>query len=252
MTSNREEKVKVVLIVDDEPDLRELLSMRFRKRGLKVLEAEGGIQALQIISSNKVDFVVSDIRMPNGDGLYLLDELKKLNPHLPFVFFTGYSEIKEIEAYDRGAEGFLMKALTMKEVVDYTLERVERFEKALTLPPTMGTQVPMIHLKYVSLENAKKISSFDLGRGGFAFRKEGPNDAIEIKNYVTFHFEFEFETSPIKRLRGTGYVLWKYQPVNQNSTYFGVELHYLKDEDRQQFVEWVALKNPTAYIPKLY
>src|SRR5689334_7791747 len=121
MNSNNATESQVILIADDEPDLRELLSMRFRKKGLKVLEAESGAQALQIVQNNQVDVVVSDIRMPNGDGFYLLDELKKLNPNMPFVFFTGFSEIKEVEAYDRGAEGFLMKALTMQEVVNYTL-----------------------------------------------------------------------------------------------------------------------------------
>jgi len=69
--------VKTVLIVDDEANFREALAFLLKMEGYKILTAESGHSALKLLKERKVDVVVSDIRMPDGDGIELLRRLKR-------------------------------------------------------------------------------------------------------------------------------------------------------------------------------
>ena len=59
---------KTILVVDDEPDLREITSFELEYNGASVITAAGGYEALDIIKKNKINLVISDVRMPDGSG----------------------------------------------------------------------------------------------------------------------------------------------------------------------------------------
>lgn len=111
---------KCVLVVDDEADLRELIAFDFDEAGFLVLEAENAKSAMNILENNKVDIVISDIRMPDGDGVTLLEEVKQKFPnHMPaFIFITGYSDITAEEAMKRGASGFFSKPFDRRKLIE--------------------------------------------------------------------------------------------------------------------------------------
>lgn len=98
------------MIVEDEDLLREATSILFRRKGFKVLEALNGTLALELVLKHKVDVVLSDVRMPGGDGIQLLDAIRSLHPALPIVILvTGYADIPFEAAYRKGADAVFSK-----------------------------------------------------------------------------------------------------------------------------------------------
>ena len=67
---------KTLLIVDDEADIRDLLRVEFEMEGMRVLQAANGREALRTIEREPVDLILSDLRMPGGSGLLMLDALR--------------------------------------------------------------------------------------------------------------------------------------------------------------------------------
>jgi CheY-like chemotaxis protein len=85
---------ETVLVVEDEPALRRLISVSLEKRGYTVLAAEDGTEAIRILENNpgKIDLVVSDIMMPKLNGLELRKKAILLRPEMRFLFISGYAE----------------------------------------------------------------------------------------------------------------------------------------------------------------
>lgn len=80
----------VILIVDDEPMLRELLADFLRYKGFKTIEAEDGPAALKLIEEKSdIGLVMSDVLMPGMNGFELCEKIKQRSPEIPFVIVTG-------------------------------------------------------------------------------------------------------------------------------------------------------------------
>lgn len=79
-----------LLIVDDEKEIRDMLSRHFRLIGYEVLTAEHGLDALAVLQKKRVDVVVSDIMMPEMDGVSLLREIRRQYPMVRIIMITGY------------------------------------------------------------------------------------------------------------------------------------------------------------------
>ncbi|MEK6628888.1 MAG: response regulator [Bdellovibrionota bacterium] len=83
--------IEKILVVDDEEDLREIISEIFEFEGYKVRTAENGLEALKIMNEFNPDLIVTDIIMPECDGLTLFKELSRLySPPPPVIFISGY------------------------------------------------------------------------------------------------------------------------------------------------------------------
>lgn len=117
---SRPEETKI-LIVEDDDDLREVLSFGIAAEGYQVTESESGNKALALINSDptkKFDIVLSDVRMPDGDGTTLLKALRAKDPGSPiFIFLTGYADIGNESATKLGARGIFNKPFQLKEVI---------------------------------------------------------------------------------------------------------------------------------------
>ena len=107
-----------LLIVDDDEDLREMLFWAFKKQGFNVLQAESGDDGFKVFQENKIDLILSDMRMPEGDGLSLLERVRKSHPALPIlIFLTGFSEVSVEECLAKGAHNVYSKPFNHKELV---------------------------------------------------------------------------------------------------------------------------------------
>ncbi len=100
--------IKIILLVEDDVDLRSLVRDQLKTAGYSVLEAANGQIALKIIASQRVDLIITDIDMPIKNGLELLDEVKLLHGPIPVVVMTG-GNYNERLILDAGAIAFVQK-----------------------------------------------------------------------------------------------------------------------------------------------
>ncbi len=132
--------VPKILVVDDEPDLEVLLRQKFRRKTrsgqLSLIFAQNGVEALkQLEDHDDVDLVLSDINMPEMDGLTLLQQLGSLDYDLRAVMVTAYGDMKNIRtAMNRGAFDFVTKPIDFDDLeatIDKTLEHLVIMREAL-------------------------------------------------------------------------------------------------------------------------
>ena len=112
----------VILVVDDDETSRRVLSRLLSREGFEVLTAADGSLGLEVLRTQSVDFVFTDIHMPNLDGLGLLKEIKSLAPEIPVLVMTGFGTIETaIEALREGAYDYVKKPIEPK----YLLHRLK-------------------------------------------------------------------------------------------------------------------------------
>lgn len=108
---------KILLVADDEPIIREILVEHLEGLGAKVISAEHGNHAWELLQTQTVDLILSDVRMPGGDGLELLQRLKASGKPMPaFFFLTGYSDFNLEEAKAQGATSAISKPFKLEHL----------------------------------------------------------------------------------------------------------------------------------------
>ena len=121
---------KRVLIVDDEPDIRELLEITLLRMGLDTSSAEDYSSATRLLNNESFDLCLTDMRLPDGDGIALVEYIQLKYPHIPAAVITAHGSIDlAIKAMKSGAFDFVSKPVSLE-----TLRNL--IEKALTLPST--------------------------------------------------------------------------------------------------------------------
>lgn len=109
---------KKVLVVDDEIDLREIICEDLELLGAEVFNAENGRIAFDLVERHNPDAIISDIRMPGGDGIELLKRVRAVRSQPPpFIFLiTGFADVTAEQALDMGAQGMLSKPFNLKQL----------------------------------------------------------------------------------------------------------------------------------------
>jgi len=108
---------KQVLIVDDEPNLRKILSAQLSRDGYDVMTADDGEQGLAMLKEHHIDLVITDLKMPKVDGMTLLRKALEDEPELPIVLITAHGTIDTaVEALKSGAFDFVTKPFDKDEV----------------------------------------------------------------------------------------------------------------------------------------
>ncbi|CAI0742080.1 MAG: two-component system response regulator GlrR [Serratia proteamaculans] len=99
-----------LLLVDDDPSLLKLLGMRLTSEGFHVTTAESGQEALRLLGREKIDLVISDLRMDEMDGMALFVEIQKHQPGMPVIILTAHGSIPDaVAATQQGVFSFLTK-----------------------------------------------------------------------------------------------------------------------------------------------
>jgi DNA-binding NtrC family response regulator len=107
-----------ILVVDDEKLIRWSLRKNLSRSGYEVLEAENGLQALEVLEEEGADLVLLDIRMPEKDGLEVLQHVVEHRPEIPVILMTAYSSVEgAVDAMKRGAFNYLVKPFNLDEVL---------------------------------------------------------------------------------------------------------------------------------------
>lgn len=114
-----------VLLVEDEPDLLDVMSAGLQTFGANVIEASNGFEGLEQFEKNHVDVILSDVRMPGGDGVALLEAIRSRNQkNPPFFFLTGYSDVTRDRAIAKGAQGMMYKPIGIPTLAQTLLSAV--------------------------------------------------------------------------------------------------------------------------------
>lgn len=116
-----------VLIVDDEPALRRLVARWLTRAGFDVVEASDGVVAIDIARRQRLDAVVTDVRMPRMGGLELLELLLQLQPRLPVILVSASDEVPDAQAArSRGATDFLPKPVNLTQLLAVVQQAIDR------------------------------------------------------------------------------------------------------------------------------
>ncbi len=122
-----------LLIVDDEPGMRQLLSHVFGRAGHAVRAAEDGAKALALLRAEPADLIVSDVKMPDMNGIELLRRLREFLPDAGVVMMTAFATVETArEAFKLGADDFIQKPFDVDElklIVEKALERLRLLQE---------------------------------------------------------------------------------------------------------------------------
>jgi DNA-binding NtrC family response regulator len=128
-----------VLIVDDELNMRLVLAALLKKEGYAITSAADGLEALQILKSNKMDVVVTDLKMPHLDGMELLRRITEQYPQVPVIIITAHGTVATaVEALKRGALDYITKPFELddlKNIISKAIKTRTLKENELFLPP---------------------------------------------------------------------------------------------------------------------
>jgi DNA-binding response OmpR family regulator len=225
-----------ILVVDDEPLLLKLVGEWFERIAGQVFVAADAVQALQALARDKIDLIITDVRMPGMNGVSLLKEVKATRGYTPhLIFITGSTDIEPCEAYDLGADAILEKPFGFEELTNAAKRSLAEREELWQTPLDLGAH-PTLSGSFESLTLALHKHRIAFGRGGFCVETkqslvEGPvNIKLDFKedNFV---------------LSGQGIVRWLAHEANQ----VGVEVTYVAKECRERVLE--LTERSASFIP---
>ena len=242
---------KKILVVDDEPDLVEIVSDELQFAGATTLGASGGLEALRILDTTHVDAIVTDVRMPKGSGLELLDEVKKRHAMPPVVLFlSGFSDLTHEEAFHRGTDAIFSKPCDFEALVN-------SIARAL-LPPIvrwqvdeMASQANDISIELL-VEGHNQVSEgkiFNIGRGGMFVSK--PDWLPGVGTVIGFKIRFKSAEEVKLVFQGSAACRWV-RPKEQANLSAGVGLEFLSltSDSITTLIRLLDQLRPAAYIPK--
>lgn len=127
---------KTVMVVDDEPRLVEAVGMNLELEGYQVLGASNGAEALQKITSHLPDLVILDVMMPEMDGFETLAKIREIST-VPVIMLTVLGEeTDKVRGLDLGADDYMTKPFSPKELVSRVNAVIRRFETPTPAPKT--------------------------------------------------------------------------------------------------------------------
>ncbi len=121
--------METILIVDDEKNYLTILSAVLEEEGFEVLTALSGQEALEIYKTSDLDLVVTDMKMPEMDGIALLENIKQLDPDLPVMMMTAHGTVdKAVEAMQKGAYTYILKPFDNERLTIYVNKAIAVYQ----------------------------------------------------------------------------------------------------------------------------
>jgi CheY-like chemotaxis protein len=233
-------KDATLLVVDDEPQYREILGGWLEREGSRVLPADDGLHALELLQKSDVNAIITDIRMPRMGGAELVKRVNAAGKYTPAaVSISGFSDLTSREAYDLGIEAQLSKPVERKILVS-TVRRSLMEREDLWARPFHSTTRPTLKFQFESLAAALQTRRILFGRGGFCISSR---IVLPESSFVDFELNFNRDG---KLVVLQGIVRWD-APQEE---LVGIEITRVGDQARG-FVADLARSNATAsFIPR--
>ena len=123
---------ELVMVVDDNKEIRDIVRLYLTNSGFEVIEARNGVEALELLDKNSVDLIILDIMMPEMDGIEVLKKIGQ-DRDFPIIFLSAKSTVKEkIEGLYLGADDYLAKPFDPGELLARSIALLRRQKKANT------------------------------------------------------------------------------------------------------------------------
>lgn len=127
-----------LLLVDDDPGLLKLLGLRLTSEGYSVVTAESGAEGLRVLNREKVDLVISDLRMDEMDGMQLFAEIQKVQPGMPVIILTAHGSIPDAVAATQ--QGVLVSSPSLSIKMRYIRQLMMRWNNPRQPPTNAGAR----------------------------------------------------------------------------------------------------------------
>lgn len=229
-------KGKTLLVVDDEADLRDIVASELEFMGAIVHQAENINIAQKILNVEKIDLIISDIRMPGGTGIDLLEIVKARGPEkIPMILITGFADITTEDAFHKGAEALVNKPFKLddliKMAVRYTSSFEDRFSQSLEAEK--------------SLSSVLTDSDVSFGRGGLALTVDTQGSKFEIGEPINIDFKIDGH-----EIEGQAICRWLRQVDHSSGkSFMGLEFYHLTHESLDDLKDLALTKPIIPYIP---
>ena len=253
MTNAQQDAGGVILVVDDEAELRELLRLELEDAGYSVVDCDGGRRAYEIVTKQDIDLVISDIIMPGGDGIELLEKLRERDIEKPpVILISAFARITVQEAYEKGAEAYFPKPFdreAMLETVNRLMQpKTDRWRRQF---PRFDAGAKALKMN-VAMPNltaaANRASIINIGRGGMflAWPDELPRLSEEVE------FEITFLDERNEKFRGKGVVRWTRPERDEDNRLpgIGIEFTEIDMESSPDIFDVVNYIKTKAFIPR--
>lgn len=239
-------KNKTLLVVDDEVDLREIVSSELEFMGAKVFQAENVSVAKSIMDSQKIDLIVSDIRMPGGTGIDLLNYIKSKSINVPpIILITGFADITVEDAFNQGAEALLSKPFKLEELIQIAIKLTSPAQERYS----SSDNRPNKNIDYFfqdGLTNKISANECAIGRGGIALTVDTTSFKWDTGDLINFKLKFNDV-----ELLGTAICRWWKPQEHANKATFGLEFVQLSDTTFDYFQGYWKNHSIIPFIPSL-
>lgn len=229
---------KRILIVDDEQGIRESLKEYLELEGFYTQVASCGEEALVLLRDSHFDLIISDIRMPHGDGKFLLRNLKEMDPQSPpLIFMSGFTDLSIEDAYNLGARGIVPKPFQFQELqnkIDELLKKSK--EQKLQKDNLIKVTIPA-----PNLELAISQRRLNCGQNGFFISSEYPMPVVGDQIQIRFDDE---------NLLVEGVVRWirNYERLGKEKGY-GIEFLKISKQLEESIKTFVLQNKVSSTIP---
>jgi CheY-like chemotaxis protein len=124
-----------VLVAEDDKLIRTIFAEIVKGEGFDVVEADDGQRAFDLVTSRKIDMIISDMKMPVMSGFDLLVAVKKTHPEIPVTVITGFnSEYREDEVLAAGADAYITKPFKVADVAATLRQMYEKVQRQAAVP----------------------------------------------------------------------------------------------------------------------
>ena len=131
---------EIILVVDDEKEIRDLVEIYLVNEGYKVLKVSNGLEALQILNDNEVDLVILDVMMPKMDGIEVCMRIRK-SKNMPIIMLSAKSQdLDKILGLTTGADDYVVKPFNPLELVARVKSQLRRY-KQLNIPKKISQEI---------------------------------------------------------------------------------------------------------------
>lgn len=235
MTTKDESPQAPILVVDDEPDILEVVDHALRRHGYRVITAGGGREAAERFGEVKPRLVLTDVRMAGGNGHDLAMQLRARTLDTPILFMTGFSDISAEAAFALGVNGLVFKPFDFRVLAK--LVAWHALPPQTRLMAGSGAPEPTVRAHLTA------GAGVQLGRGG-VFVTDHPAGLAEGDGVT---LALPCSEAGGKLLRGRGVCRWTRGVEAPGGRAAGIEFLELDDESRAWFLAREA--RGAAYIP---